>query len=380
MEIKKHFNNFTYVLFFFLGCIFAANQLMVHYVRQALNATEMQLGMMIGSIYIGSMLMALALGELSERTGKRNASIIAAGCFGTGALLVVVSGYVELSIVSYFIYGCGVGGLEAMLFSLIGDYNGKHASRHMNLTQALFSIGAFISPIVLNSIVTYIVYRPVYIFVWILMYLLAVIFLIDKSVDDFAVKSSEKTGGLTIFKLARKPAMLIFMLVLMTAIGCETALTYWLVNYFDLIGASSLGAFGLSVYWFFSIPGRVIGSRVTDPGKYLMQCFILCSIGIVFLLVIPNPLLKLGGIAVVGLALAPVYPSISTIGGSLFPENSGAAYSLMVFSCGFGGAAAQPIIGFIAKLASISTIYIAIAVIMIILSIMTLLGIRASAT
>lgn len=378
MGIRKYFNQFTYILFFFLGCIFAANQLMVHYVRQALGATEMQLGLMIGSIYIGSMLMALLLGELSERTGKRAAAIIAAGCFGIGALLITLSARVELAVISYFIYGSGVGGLEAMLFSLIGDYNGEHTSRHMNLTQALFSIGAFLSPVLLNSFVTYIGYRAVYIFVWILMTGLAAVFILDKSVDEFAVKSGERIGGLTIFKLARKPAMLIFMLVLMTAIGCETALTYWLVNYFDLIGASAMGAFGLSVYWFFSIPGRVIGARVRDPGRHLVFCFLLCSAGIVFLLLIPSPVLKLAGVSIIGIALAPVYPSISTIGGSLFPENSGAAFALMVFSCGFGGAAAQPVIGAVAKLASISAIYIGIAVIMVVLSIMTLAGMKAS--
>src|SRR5690554_2134931 len=98
---------------------------MIHYVRRSLGATEMQLGMMIGSIYIGSMLMALVLGELSEKAGKRIGAIIAAGCFGIGALLIVVSGQVEISVISYFIYGCGAGGLEAMLFSLIGVYNGK---------------------------------------------------------------------------------------------------------------------------------------------------------------------------------------------------------------------------------------------------------------
>lgn len=378
MEIKKHFNKFTYVLFFFIGCIFAANQLMIHYVRRSLGATEMQLGMMIGSIYIGSMLMALVLGELSEKAGKRIGAIIAAGCFGIGALLIVVSGQVEISVISYFIYGCGAGGLEAMLFSLIGDYNGKNTSKHMNLTQALFSIGAFISPVLINIFIMYIGYKAVYTFIWIIMTVLTVVFILDKSIDSFAIKSNEKVRGLTIFKLARNPAMLIFMLVLLVAIGCETALTYWLINYFDLIGASGIGAFGLSMYWFFSIPGRIIGARVRNQGKYLILCFLLCSIGIAFLLLLPNPVLKLIGVSIIGIALAPVYPSISTIGGSLSPKNSGAAFSLMVFSCGLGGAAAQPIIGYVSRFASISTLYVAIAVIMIILALMVVLGIKAS--
>ncbi|WP_312641998.1 MFS transporter [Hydrogenoanaerobacterium sp.] len=377
--MKNCFNPFTYVLFLFMGCFFAGNQLMVHYVSASFGATEIQLSMIISALYVGSMLMVLLLGELSERIGKRFGVIIAAISYSIGALFIALSGNLKMSVLSFFLFGCGSGGLEGVMFSLIGDYNGEETNKHMNLTQAVFSIGAVFGPIVIDRLLTVVSYKVVYSVMWLFMGILAIVFLCSRSIDSFSVKSSKgASGGLTIFKLARNPAMFLYMLILMIAIGCETAVTYWLVNYFDLLGAVSLGAFGLSLYWFASIPGRVLGSRIYNQSNFLKLCFLLCSVGIIVLLVLPSPLLKLFGVLIIGIALAPVYPSISTLGGRLFPKNSAAAFSLMVFSCGLGGTIAQPIIGAVSRAASITVVYTAISVIMVILAGLVVLGGKAS--
>ncbi len=62
----------------------------------------------------------------------------------------------------------------------------------------------------------------------------------------------------------------------------------------------------------------------------------------------------------------------------MFPENSAAAFSLMVFSCGLGGALAQPIIGAISESSSIETVYVGIAVILVLLSVMIMIGSKLS--
>lgn len=378
MNLKQRFNPFVYVVFLFMGTFFAGNQLMVHYVSASFGATELELSMMIGALYVGSMLMVLVLGEVSERIGKRLGVMLAAAAYSVGALFIALSGNLALSVPAFFLYGCGSGGLEGVMFSLIGDYNGPDTNKHMNLAQAFFSIGAVAGPILIDRLTTMFSYKFVYGFMWLFMGGLAILFYCSRSIESFAVKSEGGTGGLTTFKLLKNPAMLLFMLTLMIAIGCETAVTYWLVNYFDLLGAAALGAFGLSMYWFASIPGRVIGSRVRNQGRFLMFCFVLCAVGLVLLLALPSPPLKLLGVLVIGVALAPVYPSISTMGGNLFPGKSAAAFSLMVFSCGLGGTLAQPIIGAVSRSASITAVYAAISVIMLVLAVLVRLGVRAS--
>jgi fucose permease len=361
-----------------MGCFFAGNQVLVHYVGKHFAASDMKFGFMIGAMYVGSLVMVLVLGEVSERIGKRLGVVIAAICYSVGALFVALAGSVNMSIVAFFIFGCGTGGIEGVLFSLIGDYNGPKTGRMMNLTQAVFSVGAVLGPIIITWLIKFVNYQIVYGIMWVFMGILAVLFYISKDIDEFAKKSEIKPKGLMMFKLIKNPAMVLFMVALMVSIGCETSITYWLPNYFDKFGAIALGTYGLSIYWISSIPGRLVAALPQDEGKYLSISYLVASIGILLLLFLPTPALKLIGIVVLGITLAPVYPCISSMGAALFPKQSASAFSLMVFACGIGGAIAQPIIGAVATKSSITTVYGAIFVIMLILSLAIIFAVRLS--
>ncbi len=357
-----------------MGLFFAGNQLLVHHVGSNFAANDVELGLLIGAMYVGSLAMVLVLGEISERIGKRLGVVIAGLCYSFGALFVAFAGSIKLSIVGFLIFGCGTGGIEGMLFSLIGDYNGENTNKVMNISQAFFSVGAVVGPLLFEYMLKSVEYRYAYGIMWLIMGIIAVVFWLSRSVDSYAKKADTKEKGLNIFKLVRNPAMIIFMLTLMISIGCESSVTYWLVKYFDLLGVVGLGTLGLSIYWISSIPGRLVGATAKNRGRYLAVSYIVASVGILMLLLIPSPKLKFIGVMVLGVALAPVYPSISTLGASLFPTKSASAFSLMVFSSGLGGALAQPIIGAISQASSITTVYGAIAIIMLVLSGMMVLG------
>ena len=378
MGIKKHFNIFMYVVFFFLGCFFSGNQLLVHYAASHFNANDLQLSYIIAAMYVGSLSMVLIIGELSEKIGKRSGAIIAALCYSIGALFVALSDTIPLSIISFLIFGCGSGGIEAVLFSLIGDYNGEKTFKVMNLSQATFSIGAVLAPLIISRLVLSVSYKFVYGAMWFLIAAIAMMFIISRDIDSFIKRPEHHEGGLLAIRLIRNPAMLTFMLILMLAIGCETSVTYWLVNYFDSLGAFALGSMGLSLYWMSSIPGRIIGAHVQNTGRFLIVCFFMACAGILLLLLLPVPMLKLTGIVLTGVALAPVYPCISTLGARLFPDRSASAFSLMVFSCGLGGALAQPVIGAVAEFSSIENVYSGISVMMVILAAAVFVGVKLS--
>ena len=374
MKFSKHFNVIICIIFLFMGLFFAGNQMLVHHVSSNFAANNVELGLMIGAMYVGSLLMVLVLGEVSARIGKRLGAVIAAICYSAGALFVALAGSVKLSIVAFLIFGCGTGGIEGMLFSLIGDYNGEDTNKVMNISQAFFSIGAVVGPLLFEQMLKTVPYRYAYGVMWLIMGAIAVTFWLARSVESFTKRDDSTEKGLSIFKLVRNPAMIIYMLVLMISIGCESSVTYWLATYFDVLGAVGLGTLGLSIYWISSIPGRLVGATAKNRGRYLAVSYIVATVGILLLLLIPDPKLKFIGICVMGVALAPVYPSISTLGASLFPKKTASAFSLMVFSSGLGGALAQPIIGAISEASSITTVYGAIAVVMLILSGMMVLG------
>lgn len=377
-RIHSFFNSYMYIIFFFLGCFFAGNQLLVHYVGRSFDTNDIQFGYIIAAMYIGSLSMVLILGEVSEIIGKRLGVVIATLCYSVGALFIALAGNLNFTILAFFLYGCGVGGIEGVLFSLIGDYNGEDTHKVMNLSQASFSVGAVLGPLLINALVTIFNFRFVYTIMWALMAALAILFFLSRDIEKFARKTDNHPGGLMMFRLIRNPAMVLFMVVLMLAIGCETSVTYWLVNYFDGLGAIALGSIGLSIYWMSSIPGRFMGAWAKNQGRYLAYSFVAASGGILLLLFLPTPILKLIGILVLGLALAPVYPCISTLGARMFPDRSASAFSLMVFSCGIGGALSQPVIGAVSETSSITTVYMFITVLMILMAAMILWAVRLS--
>ena len=374
--MNKSFNRFTYIFFFFHGCFFTGNQLMVHYSAQALLAGEKTLGIMIGAFYTGSMVMVLLLGEISERVGKRIGAFMAAVIYSTGAFFISFADSIPFMIASYFLFGSGVGSLEGMWFSFIGDVNGEETGKQMNLAQAVFSVGAILSPLLLANLLVFVSFRLVYVFIGIFMAALSLFFLFRRSIDALAIKSDKAVSGLTMFRLVRSPLMLALMLVLIVNIGSETSLTYWLPNYFGYYGAAGLGATGLSLYWLASVPGRFLASRLKNHSLTLVFSFLLCILGVGIILAMGQVELKLIGVFITGMALAPVYPCVASLGASLFPNNSASAFSLMVFSCGFGGALAQPLISRAAEKASVSAVYRALLAIMLALSVSSFLLFR----
>lgn len=378
MKLKNFFNPFIYVLFLFTGLFFAGNQAALHYAAAEFGSSDAPLSALVGALCLGSMMMVPVLGEISERIGKRLAAVIASLFFAVGGILAAVSQSFPVSAGALFLFGCGVGSLESVGFALIGDYNGPNTGKHMNLSQAVFSVGAVAGPFLINFLLEHASYRVFYGFTGVFMAALAVVLFCSRSIDDFTVKSGGG-AGLTVFKLIKDPVMIQFMLTMMAVMGCETAITYWLASYFTALSAPALGAIGLSLYWFASIPGRVFSSRIKNQGLLLTICFAVCGVGILMLLLMPTPEMKLLGILIAGLSLAPAYPGLSTLGGNLYPTQSGASFSLMVFASGLGGTLAQPIIGAVSQAASLVTVYSAIVVIMAALAVLIFIASRLAA-
>jgi len=367
INVKRYFNQHTFIFFLLHGAFFAGNQFMLHQKVAEFDAGQTGLGLLIGSFCIGSMIMVLLLSEYSERLGKRRGAIAAAIMYSAGAIMLAVSPNMLFSIFACFIFGCGLGALEGIWFSLVGDYNGAETGKYINLDQALFSIGAVLSPLIIAWLVNFISYRYAYGFIGIVMLAYVILFITNKSIDEFAVKSTQGSG-LAMFKLIKAPAVLILMIMLMVSAGSETAITYWLPSYFESLGAMELGAIGISAYWLASVPGRLLASRLKDHAGSLKYSFLLCAIGMAVILFAPTPVLKLIGILIAGIAMAPVYPNISTISGGMFPQNSASAFSLMVFSMGAGAFFAQPLISGVSQIVSITAVYSAIVVIMLALT------------
>lgn len=341
----RRYNAFSVLIFAFMGCFLAANQSIVANVAQALGGGETEMGHMISAMYLGSMLAVPFEGELAVALGKRKALVISTLMVCAGALLILVCQSVMVAVIGFAVYGAGIGGYESINMALVADNRQEDSNQFLNLLQALFSTGAMISPLIIARYLRSDEFRPMYAILLGCYTFLLLYFLTDRRIDGFATQDKkEENGGLTFLKLMKNGRMLVYMMAMFIYLGAETALTFWIGSLYSYTGLGEYGAMALSAYWFASIFGRLLGSRVKSPKSIIVPCFAVAAVGYFIVAFVPGVIAKTLAVIIMGIAFAPLYAGIALIGGDLFPEDSAPAFSLMIFAAGLGGVLFQPFI------------------------------------
>jgi len=261
-----------------------------------------------------------------------------------GALMLLVCQSVPVAILGFTVYGAGIGGYESINMSLVADNRQEDSNQFLNLLQALFSTGAMISPLIIARYLRSNEFRPLYAILLGCYTFLLLYFLMDRRIDTFATQDKKEGNGLVFLKLMKNGKMLVYMAAMFIYLGSETALTFWIGSLYSYAGIGEYGAMALSAYWFASIFGRLLGSRVKSPKSIVAQCFAVGAAGYFIVAFVPGVIAKTLAVIIMGIAFAPLYAGIALIGGELFPEDSAPAFSLMIFAAGLGGVLFQPVI------------------------------------
>ena len=358
MENKNKINWMLRVIFFFNGCFYGTNQYLIQYIVEDLGANKAQMGWMVGALYAGPMIMVLFFGAMSDQIGRKKCGIIAFICMAIGALSIAFLSNIWLIVAGFFLYGIGVGGMESVMFAVTADENADKAGRHLIFNQALFSIGAMLTPLLLSKIIGWISFHWIYgaiALVW-----------IGISIYYYQIKLSDQERRvykkISFIKMVRNPLLWFLIGGILISTGSESIFTYWAGTFFQGIQAGNLGAIALSAYWFASIAGRLLASRVKQVEKITGLCFAVAALGTGIFLRAPQPWLKLVGMMMVGFSFAPLYPAIGFQSSQLFPTQKGAAFAMITFSANLGGVVAQPMMGNFSEKSAISNVYIGICI------------------
>ena len=340
----KRYNGFSVLIFTLMGCFLAANQSIVANVAEALGGSEAEMGYLVSALYLGSMIAVPFEGEIAVALGKRKALIISTLMVCAGAVLMLICQNIPVAILGLTVYGAGIGGYESINMSLVADNRQEDANQFLNFLQALFSTGAMISPLIIARYLRSNEFRPMYAVLLGCYTFLLLYFLMDRRIDTFASQDKKEENGFVFLKLMKNGKMLVYMTAMFIYLGSETALTFWIGSLYTQAGIGEYGAMALSAYWFASIFGRLLGSRVKSPKSIVVLCFAVGAAGYFVVAFVPGVIAKTLAVIVMGIAFAPLYAGIAIIGGELFPEYSAPAFSLMIFAAGLGGVLFQPVI------------------------------------
>lgn len=335
----------------------------------------------LGIILIGStsgyLLSSFFNGFFIKKIGV--AVLLALSCLATGLALI---GYTLapfwwlLPLLAVFA-GMGAGAIDAGL----NTYVEKHFDEGlMQWLHASFGIGITIGPIIMSNAIKYSdSWRTGYIIVGTAQMLLALIFVMTLSL--WKDPKNKKTAGSNKNKkqgkeikmtqtLTNVPALLSILLFFIYT-GIEMSLGHWTYTLFtESRGIStSLAGFWVSAYWGSFTIGRILAGFLAYKflsRKIAKYAAALGLFGSALIAVNLSQWLSLLGIAIIGLAIAPIFPAlISSTSYRVGKEHTTNTIGMQISAAGLGGALLPGLAGVLARNISLEVIPIFITILFI---------------
>ena len=326
-------------LMFFLGFEAAGLQLALLPVANefALNSTMM--GVLVAAQFIAIMVMTPLFGFLGDRVGKKPLTLVAFALFVIGCIITASIRSSVQFIVGVFIIGTGYSSTEGLVSAALTDAYPEKSDRYMNFTQAGFCMGAVLSPVLCNFLMTRFHWS------WRIIFVLAgvgFLLLLGPLLLTPFKNHSRKAAVQSHFSLRKFTTLPFLSLVLsiLLYVGLETTTGSFLDSLFTKeLASGETGAYALSLFWLAMMCTRFLFSSLHFRAKrMLLYCFVLSAMAVSGLALSRSTGMALFFSAVLGAVYAPIWPLLISLAANEFPQNSGTAVSLMSAGCGLGGA------------------------------------------
>jgi len=292
--------------------------------------------------------------------------------------------------------GFGSGLMDAGLNTyLAAEYN----AGQMQWLHACFGIGATLSPIIMTaSLAHFVSWRPGYFFVGILMIVMAISFWFTLSAwkrpptPSVNAMENEKTErGLmdyqtSIWKTLIQPLTLISILMFLLYTGAELTLGNWTYTLLTVSRGVSPQLAGLWAggFWATFTIGRVLAGLYAQ--RVRLNTLMIGAMGLALVGAILfwwNPLIwvGVGGIFLVGFAMAPIFPGlVSSTSQRVGRQHAANTIGIQMSAAGLGGALIPSLAGALAQRVSLETIPVMLSVSLFGLLVLYFLSIRVKST
>lgn len=321
--------------------------------------------------YAGAVTMIISFGTIcsslmSERLTKKLGVNIVTVC---SVLLTAIALYGFSTASAFWMlclwgipYGLGAGAIDAALNNYVAlHYN----SRHMSWLHCFWGVGTIISPYIMSYALTTSVWQNGYRMVSFLQMGITVILLVtlpvwkvNRMANEQKAEQAAVIGIRGALKIKGVPQLL---LGFFSYCSLESTLLLWSSSY--LVGAKGVtaqkAAAFASLFCIGITAGRFLSGLVTEKlGDYNLICIgtgILLLGCIAMILPLKTDAAALGGLVVMGLGCAPVYPSIIHATPNNFgAQNSQAIIGIQMASAYVGSTFMPPVFGLIANHISVA--------------------------
>ena len=314
-------------------------------------------GFLVSVPAIGFISAGLAGGLLSRRIGLQRLLALSASGLTLSLLLAAISPSSSILFLAALFIGFFGGMLETGSNGLVADLYRGNAARELNRLHIFFSTGAFISPLVVTTLLaSKISWRFSYTVASFMAILLTTILVLQ---PKFSSSKSDPIHLQEFARLARNPRIALAWLGAFLFVASELGFSNWIVTYFRHKAGFTpeLASLGLSIFWLAILLGRYINTRLPHISKdqyvIVFEAFG-SSLFLLLVLYFQNIVLSILALIMVGLFMAGLLPWLLAHASEHNPGNAGSIVGFVQTGVGTGMLVGPAVIGVLAQATNLS--------------------------
>jgi len=326
-----------------------------------LGISRAMIGLPITAQFISLCTMPLIFGPISDRFGKKLIIVIFIFIFVIGCLFVWQSGTVIIFLAGAFIIGTGASVCDCSVNASILDVFTGEEEKYMNFALSFFSIGAVISPLLMQALMdnfsaswrlTFLISAAA------MAAVLPVIMLVRTTTGPVSKHPRKKQ------KIENPRLFLGFTICVFLYVSIEACLAFFADTIFTIeLNFPAFGAWAISLFWGAMGAGRLFLGRLKNIPRHAIVVSLFCLALIIGGIILNrNEIVMLVLFAVAGFACSCIWPGIVNAAVALNRTDSGALMSYLNLSGGIGGSAIPLAVGVIMDAANFSVSFLVLIV------------------
>ncbi|MBA3377275.1 MAG: MFS transporter [Chloroflexia bacterium] len=338
-----------------------------------LDLDTAQLGTILLFIAIGSLLAFQFIDRLIERYGSDRTTFLFSLAYITALVLMALSPSATVLAFTLFLYGFGFGATDVAMNAQGVTVEHRLKKPIMGSLHGYFSLGALLGGAISAVFAQFDIGLEANLLAFAVLGFGLVVWANRGQIKDEPIPADDtpKKKGL---RLSLPPRVLwpLGVIAFCGAVG-EGAMADWGALYVhdELGGTEGVAAFAFTVFSFTMLVGRFAGDKIVavfGPGLVVRVGAIVSAIGMTAGLLLGTTTSAIAGFAVMGIGLAFVFPVVYSAAGSTpgIPSGRGVAAVATIGYTGF--LAGPPLLGFLARVTSIQTSLIVVAVLIAIIA------------
>lgn len=356
---KKQQFCISYAVFIINGMLALSIGSLLPFIRDLRGLDYAFCGLLVSLHSVGNLVSSFAAGTLPVFIGRKKSILIFNSFFAAAYLILIFAGSELLLGFAFLMTGLARGATSNFNNTAINNLAPGKAWT-INGLHAMFSIGAFLFPILLTVLTAinaeYWIYALYFmaamgILSWILYFLLPDG---ENEKNGTERRKKKKESDFIFFK---EPIFLLCTAILFFYLCAEQGVIGWLITYFKDSGllSASVSQMMASVLWIMILAGRLSAAWLSTKMKK-EKLLLLMGIGFVFFFFVllagrSTPLIVIG-IMGFGYSMAGIYPTTVSFAGFIIQKYM-LAWSFMLTIASFGAIIMPSIIGKIAETAGI---------------------------